>query len=298
MSAPAVAWIEGCWGTPGELALPLNDRGLLLADGLFETVLVLQGQPQLLEAHLQRWQRSAQLLAMAPPPDADALRPLITEAIERAELQQASGALRLNWSRGSSSGRGIDQPTTPDNHRFWLQLTAHTPMFTAVTAIVSRHERRNSSSRLSQCKSFAYGQAIQARREAREAGADDALLLSSEGSLCCGSAANLLIRRHNRWLTPPLSSGCLPGVMRGRALELGLAEEVELPRHAEPGDRWLLINSLGCRPLCRLDDLALEVHPGAEALWRSLLQADSVAALDGDATDETDRGLVGGQATR
>jgi len=273
VSAGAIAWIEGRWGAPEDLALPLNDRGLLLADGLFETVLVLQGRPQLLEAHLQRWQRSAQLLAMAPPPEANQLRPLIDEAIERAGLQQANGALRLNWSRGSGSGRGIDLPAAPEGHRFWLQLTAHTPLFTAVTTIVSRDERRNSASRLSQCKSFAYGQAIQARREAREAGADDALLLSSAGSLCCGSAANLLIWRDDRWLTPPLSSGCLAGVMRGRALELGLAPEADLPPAPERGDHWLLINSLGCRPIRRLDGMELEVHPGAEALWRSLLQA-------------------------
>ena len=44
MRAGAIAWIAGRWGAPEELALPLNDRGLLLADGLFETVLVLQGR--------------------------------------------------------------------------------------------------------------------------------------------------------------------------------------------------------------------------------------------------------------
>ena len=54
MNSRAVAWMDGCWGEPQQLTLPLSDRGLLLADGLFETVLVLGGQPQLLEAHLER----------------------------------------------------------------------------------------------------------------------------------------------------------------------------------------------------------------------------------------------------
>ena len=271
MSSGPIAWIEGRWGQPEQLWLPLSDRGLLLADGLFETVLVLEGKPQLLEAHLQRWRNSARMLAMAPPPEAAELEPLIAEAIERAGLQQASGALRLNWSRGGAAGRGIDLPAGPQAHRFWLQLTPHTPTFTAVTAIVSRHERRNSASRLSGCKSFAYGQAVQARHEARTAGADDALLLSSDGTLSCGSAANLVIRRHGGWLTPALSSGCLPGVMRARLLRLGLAEEATLQPQPEPGDQWLLINSLGCRPIHRLNGRELEVHPNAEAFWRSLL---------------------------
>jgi 4-amino-4-deoxychorismate lyase len=271
MTPRSIAWFDGHWGEPQQLQLPLSDRGLQLADGLFETVLVLDGQPKLLEAHLQRWQRSAELLAMAPPPDAATLHPLIEAAIERLGLEQGCGALRLNWSRGDSGGRGIELPEPERPHRFWLQLSQHTPSFSPQTAIVSRHERRNSYSRLSQCKTFAYGQAIQARLEARQAGVDEALLLASGGELCCGSTANLLIQRGGRWLTPELSSGCLAGVMRGRLLELGLAEEANLAPQPHPDERWLLINSLGCRPLSHVDGHPLQLHQGAEVLWRSLL---------------------------
>lgn len=74
--AQPIAWIgdpsqpaeRGQWGRPNQLGLPLDDRGLTLADGLFETVLVEQGQPQLLDAHLERWRRSAALLGMEAPP--------------------------------------------------------------------------------------------------------------------------------------------------------------------------------------------------------------------------------------
>ena len=271
MTPRSIAWFDGHWGEPQKLQLPLSDRGLQLADGLFETVLVLDGQPKLLEAHLQRWQRSAELLAMAPPPDAATLHPLIEAAIRRAELPQGSGALRLNWSRGDSGGRGIELPAAAAAHRFWLQLSPHRPSFSPQTAIVSRQERRNSNSLLSRCKTFAYGQAIQARLEARRAGADEALLLANGGELCCGTTANLLIQRQGQWLTPPLSSGCLPGVMRARLLELGLGREARLEATPEEGDRWLLINSLGCRPLRSVDGVRLKLHHDAEALWRSLL---------------------------
>jgi 4-amino-4-deoxychorismate lyase len=136
---------------------------------------------------------------------------------------------------------------------------------------VSRQERRNSNSLLSRCKTFAYGQAIQARLEARRAGADEALLLASGGELCCGTTANLLIRREGQLLTPAFGSGCLPGVMRAQLLKRGLAEEADLSPEPQPGDAWLLINSLGCRPLSRVDEHPLELHPNAEVLWRSLL---------------------------
>jgi branched-subunit amino acid aminotransferase/4-amino-4-deoxychorismate lyase len=145
-----------------------------------------------------------------------------------------------------------------------------------VRVIVSRTERRVAGSVLSRCKSFAYGAAIQARREARAAGADDALLESSDGGLCCGTTANLLLCRGDRWLTPPLSRGCLPGVMRGRALALGLAEEAELSiEDLFDAEAAVLINSLGCRPLSSLEGTRLASCSGGqpEAFWRHLLEA-------------------------
>ena len=126
------AWIEGQWGTAASLQLPLNDRALLLADGLFETVLIRNGAPQLLEEHLQRWSDSAALLGMDPPPQRDALEPLIEDAIQRSQLSEADGVLRLNWSRGSSPQRGIGLPA-PGHHRFWLTPQATTPTFSALS---------------------------------------------------------------------------------------------------------------------------------------------------------------------
>ena len=40
MTGPSLSWIDGRWGEANAPELPLNDRGLLMADGLFETVLV------------------------------------------------------------------------------------------------------------------------------------------------------------------------------------------------------------------------------------------------------------------
>jgi branched-subunit amino acid aminotransferase/4-amino-4-deoxychorismate lyase len=266
---------EGQWGDPGDLALPLSDRGLLLGDGLFETVLLEEGRLQLLADHLERWRTSAALLGMAPPPPRSLILALVAEAGTRSGIR--TGALRLNWSRGSG-GRGLDLPApaeAPAAHRFWLQLSATPPRFDAVTTWISRQERRNPASRLSRCKSFAYTSQVQARREAHAAGADDALLLSSNGDLCCGSAANLLVRHQGRWTTPPLASGCLPGVMRGRALRLGRAREGLLEPSALAGcDGAVLINSLGCRPIHRCDGNALAQVPSgqAEQLWRGLLE--------------------------
>ena len=267
----AIAWIDGRWGTPESLALPLDDRGLLLADGLFETVLVRDGQPMLLDEHLQRWQAGAELLGLGAPPNRSMLSPLLSEAVRRSHSADADAVLRLNWSRGKT-GRGIDPPADSEE-RFWLTLERFKPLFSAVTTVISRLEQRNASSTLSRCKSFAYGQAILARREARQRGADDALLRNSNGQLCCGTVANLLLRRNGTWLTPPVSSGCLPGVMRGCCLASGLAQESDLETDLKRGDQALLINSLSCRPIHSVDGIELSPieETTAQQIWTQLL---------------------------
>lgn len=274
-----IAWIDapapsGRWGRPGELGLPLADRGLLLADGIFETVLVLDGRPRLLAEHLRRWTEGAALLGMEPPPPPPQVEALIAEAIRRSAI--STGALRLNWSRGTPAAAGARGIAIPAGcrHRFWLQLSATSPCFAPVRVIVSPTETRSATSLLSRAKTFGYGSAVQARRQAAAAGADDALLRSSAGGLCCATSANLLVHTDGGWCTPPLSSGCLPGVMRARALALGLAREERLSVADLPGcEGALLINSLGYRPIRQCDSNALPIADGLEDLWKQLLSS-------------------------
>ena len=275
-----IAWIDGpgdggTWGPPEQLALPLADRGLALADGLFETILIQNGKPQLLQPHLQRWRQAAARLGMAAPPEADRLRPLLAEAIERSGSSDA--ALRLNWSRGNA-GRGIALPGQddgPPNHRFWLQLSPWRPGFEPVISIISQGERRNPASQISACKTFAYGWAVQARREAQQRGADDALLLNTAGQLCCATTANLLLLIEGRWLTPSLASGCLPGIMRAQGLAQGWLQEAELwPTDLDRCQAGLLINSLDCRPLVGKGhpaEATQTLGPTARRLWELCL---------------------------
>ena len=137
---------------------------------------------------------------MAYPPPEDEITNLINEGIKRTSLKNA--AIRINWSRGNNLKRGTSlqiEKYNTNKHRFWLEINNHEPSFKAISVMISKQESRNEKSILSQCKTFSYNQAIQAKYEANKAGFDDAILLNTANKLCCGSSSNILIKRRGTW---------------------------------------------------------------------------------------------------
>jgi len=266
-----LGWINGHWGIFKDLKVPINDRGLNFADGIFETILILNGIPQLLDEHLNRWEKSASILEMNSPPSKKWLISLIEDGINRAQLNNINGVIRINWTRGESEQRGIDISKT-SHHSFWLEIDSYQPNFESISTIISQTERRNSFSRLSYCKTFSYNQGIQARIEAKNAGFNDALLLNNRGEICCATTANILVKRENNWLTPPSSSGCLPGIMRQRGIDLNIIKETLIEATPKDNDEWFLINSLSCHPINKINKKELKTSTNAKEFWLSLLK--------------------------
>ena len=271
----SIGWMNGKWARLHQLKVPISDRGASLGDGIFETILIFNGKPKLLFEHLKRWEQSASILSMATPPSAEWLRPLISEGIERSKLIKANGCLRLNWSRGDNHERGItiqEEEKKKSNHRFWLEINPGEPYFNPISTIISSLEKRNADSQYSLCKAFAYGQSIKARQEAIIAGYDEALLLSTSGQLSCGTTANLLVKRKDQWLTPPVRTGCLPGIMRQQGLDSGLIQEANINAIPCKDDEWLLINSLSCRPINKVNSCSLKNSTNPKEFWLNLLE--------------------------
>jgi para-aminobenzoate synthetase/4-amino-4-deoxychorismate lyase len=80
---------------------------------------------------------------------------------------------------------------------------------------------------------------------ARHPEADDVVLVNERGEVTETTIATLAMRRDGIWWTPPLTSGCLPGVERGRLLELGvLTERTLVAEDLADSDRLAVVNSL------------------------------------------------------
>ena len=248
--------------------IPDDDRGLMLGDGLFETLLSLDGDLQFFDEHLARMVRACAIVGIAPPDASDA-----RDAAHAAASGVAGrAAIRLTLTAGS--GRGLERPA---NSMPRLIATASpAPLTTTPVRLRTSSIRRNPTSPASRLKTLSYLDNVLARRQARDEGADEALMLNVQGEIACAAAANLFWIAADRLHTPALDCGVLDGIMRAQVIAAAAALGVETiearaaPNELDGAEAAFLTNSLiGVRPVAAIDGRSLGVHRLAEVLSRS-----------------------------
>ncbi len=252
--------------------IPPDDRGLLLGDGLFETVLFKAGRPILWEAHIQRLSRACAVIGLAEP-DPMLLAREAAKALAAAGLDVVRAAVRLSWTAGSG-GRGLERTPLAKPRLIVTAAPTQRPDAPAILALSAI--RRNETSPTSRLKTLAYLDNVLAREAARAAGANEALMLNGRGELACCAAANLFWLKGDRLFTPALDCGALDGIMRAQVLAaapaLGLEPiEIRAGVQALDGAAVFITNSLiGVRPAVSLDGRALGMDARVEALGQAL----------------------------
>ena len=250
-------FINGCLTeqieSSSKSALDPTDRGLTLGDGIFETISVRNSRILRLNAHLARLRRAASLLDIEPPmADLDLIEVLETVIKENLIVD---GSIRLTLTRGPSS-RGLLPPQIYSPSLI-INASNNSIEFDAVgcvTAIIASVTRRNEYSPLSRIKSLNYLDNILALKEAREKGADEALLLNGAGRLTSASASNLFVVLHGKLITPPEKDGCLSGIIRNDIIrELDVLQQSILPLDLAEASEAFLTNCLSVRPLISLN---------------------------------------------
>ncbi len=195
------------------------DRSFLYGDGLFETMRVYRGKPFRWEQHMERLQRGADFLRINLPFAPEALRRFADELIAKNNLPDA--LLRLTLSRGVGvrgySPKDAEHPTVVMSlHPAPIYDTNNPPRW---KVIVSSH-RLPANEPLAQFKTCNKLAQILARAEADVAGADEALLLNTDGFVVEGASSNLFWIERETICTPPLASGILPGVTGAVVMEI------------------------------------------------------------------------------
>ncbi|HEX3496766.1 MAG TPA: aminotransferase class IV [Methylocella sp.] len=216
-------WQDGRIVVPEEAHVSIADRGLLLGDGLFETMAVYNAKVFDLDAHLERLASGLGVLGFVQAADLSKLRSAIARYIAAEEA--SSAVLRVTVTRGAGP-RGLAPPEAPRPTIFMTLSPMPAVRKTPLSVHIATVTRRNEHSPLSRIKALPYLDNLLALAEARGQGADDALMLNTRGTIACASVANVFLIREGRLETPPISDGALPGTMR--ALVLCLAQQAGL----------------------------------------------------------------------
>ena len=266
-----IGWKNEKWQKIDDIKISIKDRGLRFGDAIFETILIKNKKPVFLDEHIQRFKNNLKILKFDPIFDNLLLQKIILDGINKLNIKKEEyGSIRINYSRGINITRSIKVDSIESSfniNNLWIEFYTINIDFNPITVHISEEEKRNEHSLLSSCKTFNYIQSIQALIEANKKNFDDSLLLNTKNELCCGTTFNLILKRKSKWLTPRKESGCMPGIMISKLLDLKLIEEAHLLPEFTKDDTLVAINSLSCRQIIKVNDLDLISKFNPKFFW-------------------------------
>jgi branched-chain amino acid aminotransferase len=258
----STVWVDGELLDAERARVSPFDHGILVGDGVFETLGVYRGVPFAWRRHHDRLAWSAEHLGLAVP-GSSALRSAADAVL--AANQVAAGRLRITVTGGPSplgSERGDGPPTVivaagPARAR---------PASEAVAAVPWARNERGATAGL---KTISYAENVRALAYAHRRGASEAIFANTRGELCEATGSNVFLVDEGVLCTPPAGSGCLLGVTRALVLELCAELGVPAAERAVPlaalgaaEEAFLTSSTREVAPIARVDGQDLPRVPG------------------------------------
>jgi branched-chain amino acid aminotransferase len=212
-----IIFLNGQFVSEDRAVVPVNDRGFLLGDGLFETTRVVNGRPFRFAQHLERMTRGADFLKMKPSFAPKELEKFSEQLI--AENKMSDAILRITLTRGPGERgyafSGESKPTVV------MTLHAAPPLESSTEwKLVTSSFHIPAADPLSSFKTTSKILHVMARAEAAEKGADEALLINTNGEVAETASGNLFWIYDETICTVPTGRGVLPGITRAVVLEI------------------------------------------------------------------------------
>ena len=214
-------WLDGKWHDRETATVSVYDHGLLYGDGVFEGIRVYGGKIFKLSEHLDRLYDSAKAIWLTIPMPKDEMAAVTEEAVRRSGIAEAY--IRHVITRGVGD-LGLDPRKCPkasiiiivDTIRLFPEEVYETGL-RVVTAGTPIPHREALSPRV---KSLNYLAHILAKIEGIHSGADEVLMLDSEGHVAEGSGQNIFVVKNGAIRTPAPYAGILKGVTRDVVIDL------------------------------------------------------------------------------
>lgn len=234
-----IVWVNGALCEADQVRVCASDGGILSGVGAFETLRSYGGTPFAWDRHMARLSGAARALQIVPPDDA-ALRAAVDTVLRVNEL--GSARIRVTVVAGSPTPTAIVAATP-------------LPLMPRTASVVVAPWSRDRGGPLAGIKSISNAANTLAASYATARGATDAVFTTHAGALCEAATANLFVVSGAQVITPPLSSGCLPGITRAVVLEI--CSRLGIPAF----ERDLAIPALFTAEEVFLTSSIREIHP-------------------------------------
>ncbi|MGM0506936.1 MAG: aminotransferase class IV [Bacteroidota bacterium] len=215
-------WLDDQWLEPDELRVAIGSDALRYGLGWFETFRTWDGRVPSLAAHLNRLESAVRWWGADPGDrlDPEFWRERIRQLVSRNG--HSDGNARVRFQLLLHDGRFLDDHGSVNRSSGSLLLTSGPlpPVREAVDLVISDTTALPDRTRPSRFKWSARTHYLLAEREATREGADDAILLTTDGYISETTRANLFWKQDDVIYTPDLSCDLLPGLMRERLLQL------------------------------------------------------------------------------
>jgi len=275
----SVLWLDGQLVPAEEAGVSPYDHGLLVGDGVFETLRVYGGVPFAWSRHHQRLVRSAGGLGLTAPGSRE-LRAAVDDVLAANGVTE--GRVRLTITGGPSplgSERGDGPPTV-------IVMSAPATPWPAAVDVVIVPSSRNERGAVAGLKTTSYAENVRALAYARERDAGEAIFLNTRGEVCEATGSNVFVIRDGVVLTPPADAGCLLGVTRALVLELcaehgmPVVEVAFGPSELANADEAFLTSSTReVQSIGRVDGRALPAAPGPTSDKLGALLSELIARV-------------------
>jgi len=261
-----------------ELSLSPGQIGLLSGWGVFSTLRVAGWVPFAFERHWTRIARDAARLHVAIPDDPQAVRGKLLELLEANGTPDCT--LRLAIVR---NGGGIWEGPPNGRKSDLIALTADIKDWGAGVKLAYQANGRHAASPFAGAKMLSWAMNLTWYEEAHDRGFDEAILLNERGEVAECTSANIFAAAAGEVWTPPLDSGCLPGITREVILEevrvpgIRIVEKTLLPADLETAEEVFITSTTrDLLPVRQIEDR--QVGRGDAA--RMALQAAFSAFVD------------------
>jgi branched-chain amino acid aminotransferase len=189
-------------------------------------------------------QHDASRLRVPMPPDGEVVLADLLKLLDANRVQNAVLRVMVVRNRG-----GMFEGPAVSNDYDVIGFSTEVPPWGKAMKLGVIPNGRHAASEFAGAKILSWSENLTRYERAREKGLDEVVLLNERGEVSECTSANLFAVFGGRVLTPPLSSGCLPGVTRAVLLEetqvagLTVEERVLLPADLEAADEVFLAST-------------------------------------------------------